>query len=75
MTPNTTAAGAFSATTLEELIARHGAWRVLGAAIATLLWRRRALARRDARALSAHLRRDIGMPPVPERPVGRGQFW
>ncbi len=55
-------------------IAEHGAWRVLGVALKTLLT---AVALRPAAdpldRLSDHLRRDIGLPPrgspLPEAPM------
>jgi hypothetical protein len=46
---------------LDQAIARHGAWRVLRAALAALL--RGPPGLRDAGRLSDHLRRDVGLPP------------
>jgi len=58
---------------LHQLIEELGAWRVLGAVFAALMSGRGR--RLDARRISAHLRRDIGLPPSAAPPVGRGQFW
>ncbi|MDP1669774.1 hypothetical protein [Phaeovulum sp.] len=66
-------AGAVSAQILQDLIEELGAWRVLGAVLRALTGVRRQP--RDARALSPHIRRDIGLPPSAAPPVGRGQFW
>lgn len=50
---------------LDRVIAEHGAWKVLGAALAALLGARK---RRDL-PISAHLRRDIGLPDLPRGPT------
>jgi hypothetical protein len=49
---------------LDALVARHGAWRVALALPRALLQRRRAQVLRD-RHISAHILRDIGLPPDP----------
>jgi hypothetical protein len=67
-------ARAQAATTLETLIEELGAWRVLRATLKALA-RRRRVQPHDARALSAHIRRDIGLPPAAGPPVWRGQLW
>ncbi len=57
-----TIAGAGPRSRIDAVILEHGAWRVLGAAALALVRRRRP---REATALTAHLRRDIGLPPEP----------
>ncbi|MEM7644225.1 MAG: hypothetical protein AAF366_17120 [Pseudomonadota bacterium] len=54
-------------TLIEAAIAAHGPLPVLRAALAALL--RRKPKGRHVMA-SAHLRRDIGLPPLPDRPYG-----
>ena len=54
--------------TIQMLIARYGVWRILGAVAAALMRRESRAARRMSREMSAHLRRDIGLPPVPPSP-------
>lgn len=73
MAPQEARAGASSAHILHDLIDELGAWRVLAHALWALAGGRARL--RDGRTLSAHLRRDIGLPPSAAPPVGRGQFW
>ncbi|SNR54130.1 hypothetical protein [Puniceibacterium sediminis] len=56
---------------LQDVIDRFGAWRVLLAALAALLWRRPVVPRPAARRavpLSAHISRDIGLPPPGSAP-------
>ncbi len=51
---------------LQDVIRRFGAWRVLLAALSALVWRQSASQRPppgDIEGLSAHLRRDLGLPP------------
>lgn len=57
---------------LQDIIDRHGAWRVLRAAFAAALRHRPPARGDDAGQLNAHLRRDIGLPPLPP---GRPSFW
>ena len=55
--------------TIEQLIARHGGWRILREVLAALLRCDRKSAPGVSEAdLSAHLRRDVGLPPVPASP-------
>jgi hypothetical protein len=50
---------------IDAVLAAHGAGKVLAVAVAALLRGRFRKARPpDARALSNHLRRDIGLPPA-----------
>lgn len=56
---------------LETAIAEYGTWRVLGSAARAALSRRKRPPP-DVEALSAHLRRDIGLPPPSPRPKSRG---
>lgn len=53
---------------IEELISRHGRWRILVAAAAGFLRRHRPFARPGV-PLSRHLRRDIGLPDAPPPPL------
>lgn len=60
--------------TIHLAIAEHGAWRVLAAALRTLIGAVFAPVEADATdRLSDHLRRDIGLPPrgspLPEAPM------
>ncbi|SDW78530.1 hypothetical protein [Celeribacter indicus] len=50
---------------LEPLIERHGLWHVLRAVFAARreIRRRRVLTLRGGGEVSAHIRRDIGLPP------------
>ena len=48
---------------ISEIIERHGAWTVLGAALVSLWQRRRRPAPIEVNTLSEHMRRDIGLPP------------
>ncbi|WP_095590405.1 hypothetical protein [Actibacterium ureilyticum] len=59
--------------TVERLIARYGARATLRAVIAVVLKpRARHMPPQD---LSDHLRRDIGLPPVPPTSAGRHDLW
>ncbi len=51
------------AETIQSIVESHGAWRVLRAALAAALWRKRPPPFDDAEALSDHMRRDIGLLP------------
>lgn len=59
-------------TRLHLVIAEHGAWRVLWAALSALVTVR-STQERTLDRLSDHLRRDIGLPPrgspLPEAPL------
>lgn len=64
-----------AATPLDRVIADYGAWHVMAAAARTLI--RRGGAPRSARptvhaGLTAHLRRDIGLPPADPSPARHG---
>lgn len=50
---------------VDRLVAEHGAWKVAAALAARLFRRRGPPVARDLRALSGHLRRDIGLPELP----------
>ncbi|MEM7709405.1 MAG: hypothetical protein AAF264_01375 [Pseudomonadota bacterium] len=52
---------------IDAAIEAHGPWAVLRAALAASLRPRRRLARLPA---NAHLRRDLGLPPLPDRVTG-----
>ncbi len=54
---------------VNDLVARHGAWRVFLAAFAALLAPRRGFARLGPVPLSDYLRRDIGLMPSTPPPV------
>ncbi|WP_404406033.1 hypothetical protein [Pelagibacterium halotolerans] len=49
---------------IENLIAQHGAWRVLRAALVALIWSEERKKRRIARHLPNYLRKDVGLPPI-----------
>jgi hypothetical protein len=53
---------------IAAVIEEFGAWRVLAMALRALAGRERARRVGDARALPAHLQRDIGLPPEIEVP-------
>lgn len=53
---------------IEAVIDRHGAWRVLRAAAAALLRGQPRPRRLDPQALPNALRRDLGLPPVDDPP-------
>ncbi|MCR8726589.1 hypothetical protein [Frigidibacter sp. ROC022] len=57
---------------LEQAIAEHGAWKVLVAALRALLRGTGSTRAHDARRLSDHLRRDIGIPRVDHLPRNDG---
>ncbi len=50
---------------VDRLVAEHGAWKVAAALAARLFRRRGPPVARDMRALSDHVRRDIGLPELP----------
>lgn len=54
--------------TIESLIARHGAWRILTTVLAALVRRRKKLPDLWEAGISDHLRRDIGLWPEPKSP-------
>ena len=54
--------------TIEMLIARHGVWRILRAVAAALVRRERKARRLMSNEMSEHLRRDVGLWPVPKSP-------
>ncbi|WP_108260275.1 hypothetical protein [Mangrovicoccus ximenensis] len=58
---------------IDALIAEHGSWRFVFAAIAGLV--RAPMIRRDIADLPAHLRRDIGLPEDRDRPRIREHMW
>lgn len=53
-----------AAVVLERLVLRHGFWPVLRAFLKVALRRKAALPHPGG--LNAHLRADIGLPPLPE---------
>lgn len=55
-----------AAVVLERLVLRHGYWPVLRAFLKVALQRRAALPPGALTVLNAHLRADIGLPPLPE---------
>jgi hypothetical protein len=55
-------------TTIEALMARHGAWRILRTTLGAFLRRKRHKVVPLPSNLSGHLLRDIGLPPEPESP-------
>ncbi|MBK1636964.1 hypothetical protein [Rhodovulum adriaticum] len=52
------------------VIEQHGAWRVLGVAVAAILDGRGRPGDTRLHLLSNHLRQDIGLPPLPQRRRG-----
>lgn len=58
---------------LDTLIAAHGAWRVLAAALKGLVRPRRRAGPPAEDVLSDHLRRDIGLSPTVR--AGKGPFY
>ncbi|WP_371171246.1 hypothetical protein [Aliiroseovarius sp. 2305UL8-7] len=54
---------------IDDLVTRHGAWRVVRVLAANLLLR--AHRRPDAAQLTDHLRRDVGLPPSHPPPAFR----
>jgi hypothetical protein len=50
---------------LDSVIDQHGAWRVLRAALAAALKGRRRLRVTAPETLNDHMRRDIGLEPLP----------
>ncbi|MCD7059196.1 hypothetical protein [Pelagibacterium xiamenense] len=52
---------------IENLIAEHGPWRVLRAALVALIWSEERKKRRIARHLPDYLRADVGLPPIEEQ--------
>jgi len=60
---------------LEEIIARHGARAVFAATLAALVRRRRRRPVPYDNQFSEHLRRDIGLSPLPPAPRDRHLRW
>lgn len=56
---------------ISDVIEEFGAWRVLAAAVRSLLRRKPGRSRLEASELSSHLRRDVGLPPVHVQP----RYW
>ena len=53
---------------IESLIARHGPWRILAAVMAALIRHRRKSPDLWGNQVSAHMRKDMGLPPEPKSP-------
>lgn len=54
--------------TIATLIDRHGRWAVLVAAMRAIAGHRRAQRQRRLDSVSDHVRRDIGLRPLPQSP-------
>ena len=55
-------------TALAQITADFGAWRVLSALLRHLFIRKRRVTMLSPPLLNAHMRRDIGLPPLSDRP-------
>jgi hypothetical protein len=55
--------------TINEVIARYGAWKVLFASLAGVFAGNRARRIPDANDLPDYLRKDVGLPPGKDPPV------
>ena len=53
---------------LAQITADFGKWRVLSALLRHLFIRKRPVAMLSPPPLDAHLRRDIGLPPLSDKP-------
>jgi len=55
-------------TALAQITADFGAWRVLSALLRQLFIRKRRATMLSPPPLNAHMRRDIGLPPLSDQP-------